>query len=225
MGSRPAAYEYSRRGGHLWVLCDEPVSAKTGRIYLYDILDRLGYPILGARGNKEGVEVFPKQESLEVGQFGNGVRAPLGIHRKVKERFWFRDAEPNLEAQFKYLRKLPRVTREKLEALTDGMDMPEDLMPKPFVPPAYVEPLNPFEQFDIRRYNAAAAGNKVNYMTRCPSCAAAGRDRRGDNLHISPSKDPKKRMLGIPDFYCHGALKCSFKDIVRACGWRPGRPV
>lgn len=212
------AFENSRRGGHLWLLSDEEISAKAGRIYLYDLLDRLGYPIRGARGNKEGVEVFPKQESLEPGQFGNGVRAPLGIHRKVKERFWFRDAEPNLEAQFKYLRRLPRLTREKLEALTDGMDMPEDLLPKPFVPPAFVEPFNAFAEFDIRRFTPPPRGGKTNYMTQCPSCASAGRDTHRDNLHVSPSKRPSKRMLGIPDFYCHAG--CTFKDITRACGWK-----
>ncbi len=56
------AYEHSRRGGHLWLICDEPLPAKAGRIYLYNILDRLGYDIRGVRGNAEGVEVFPKQE-------------------------------------------------------------------------------------------------------------------------------------------------------------------
>lgn len=217
------AFENSRRGGHLWLLSSDEIPAKMGRIYLYNLLDRLGYPIRGARGNTEGVEVFPKQESLEPGQFGNGVRAPMGIHRKVKERFWFRDAEPSLEAQFKYLRRLPRVTLEKFGVLTDGVDMPEDLIPKPFVPPPFREPFDAFSQFDVRRFTPPPRGRKTDYMTQCPSCASAGRDTSRDNLHVSPSKNPSKRRLGIPDFYCHAG--CTFKEITRACGWRYVPPV
>jgi hypothetical protein len=212
------AYENSRRGGHLWLLCDEPISAKVGRIYLYNLLDRLGYAVRGPRGNKEGVEVFPKQESLDAGQFGNGIRGPLGIHRKVKERFWFRDAAPDLQSQFHYLRTLRRVTREKLEALTDGMDMPEDLLPKPFVPLTNMDPASAFSEFDIRQFTPPPRGNRAKYMTRCPGCASAGKDTSGDNLSVSTSKKPSKRMLGIPDFYCHAG--CTFKDITHACGWR-----
>jgi hypothetical protein len=197
------------------------VPARVGRIYLYNLLDRLCIPIRGARKNSEGIEIFPKQETLDPEKFGNGLRAPLGIHRKVKRRYWFQDADPNIEAQFKYLRALPRATREEMEALTEGMDMPDDLISKPFVPPLYTGSISPFEQFDIREFTPPPRGSKTNYMTRCPSCAKAGRDKRGDNLHVSPSKDPKKSMFGIPDFYCHGAMKCTFSDIVSACGWRP----
>ena len=212
------AYEHSRRGGHLWLICDEPLPAKAGRIYLYDILDRLGYAIRGVRGNVEGVEVFPKQEGLDKDQYGNGVRAPLGIHRKVKERFWFRDAAPDLASQFSYLRALPRLTRSQLEDLTAGMTMPEDLIFKPAPPPILTAPVSMFDKFDIRRYTSE--GRRKNragdYFTQCPSCSSAGRDNSGDNLHVTPKGG------GPPLFTCFAG--CSFKDITEACYRRYGRP-
>ncbi len=214
------AYENSRRGGHLWLICDEPLPAKTGRIYLYNILDRLGYDIRGVRGNADGVEVFPKQESLEKGQYGNGVRAPMGIHRKVKERFWFRDAAPDLKSQFTYLRTLPRLTRLKLEDLTAAMTMPDDLIYKPPPPPILTTPVSIFDKFDIRLYTTAPrrkASSKGDYFTRCPCCASMGKDRHGDNLHVTPNgSDP-------PIFYCQ-ACHVSFKDMIEICYRKFGRP-
>ena len=34
----------------------------------------------------EGIELFPKQDVLEDWQFGNAIRAPLGIHRAANLR-------------------------------------------------------------------------------------------------------------------------------------------
>lgn len=214
------AFECSRRGGHLWLICDEPLPAKAGRIYLYDILDRLGYPIRGVRSNVEGVEVFPKQERIEKDQYGNGVRAPLGIHRKVKERFWFRDAAADLQSQFSYLRALPRLTRSKLEELTAGMTMPEDLIFKPATAPVLTTTASMFDKFDITRYTPAPRrynSSKKDYFTQCPCCASVGRDNGGDNLHVT------LKGGGPPLFICFGA-QCSFKDITEACYRKFGRP-
>lgn len=80
------AVEHSRRGGHIWLFCDRPIPARLGRIYLYNLLDQELLPIRGARGAKEGVEVFPKQESLEEGQLGNGLKLFFGVHRKAQLR-------------------------------------------------------------------------------------------------------------------------------------------
>lgn len=215
------AYENSRRGGHLWLICDEPLPAKSGRIYLYNLLDRLGYDIRGVRGNAEGVEVFPKQEALDKGQYGNGLRGPLGIHRKVKKRFWFRDAAPVLASQFSYLRTLPRLTRAKLDELNASMTMPDDLIYKPPPPPILTTPVSIFDKFDIRRYTTEPrrkASSKGDYFTRCPACASIGRDTTGDNLHITPvgGVDP-------PIFYCQ-ACNVSFRDMMEICYRRFGRP-
>jgi hypothetical protein len=212
------AHENSRRGGHLWLLCDESLPAKSGRIYLYNLLDGLGYKIRGRGGNTEGVEIFPKQEVLEAGQVGNGVRAPMGIHRKVKERFWFRDAARDLASQFSYLRSLPRLTREKLDLLIEGMTMPEDMLPPKPPPPVIYDPADKFNQFDIRRYvTITKTLTKSGVMVQCPSCKSQGRDRSRNNLHVSI-------MAGkpTPAIYCHAG--CSFRDIQAACGFKYNPP-
>jgi len=84
-----AALEQSRRGGHLWVLGAAPLLASECRIYVYNLALRLGVPVKGG-GLKEGIEVFPRQDRLEDGEFGNAIRAPLGVHRRTNRRYWFK---------------------------------------------------------------------------------------------------------------------------------------
>jgi hypothetical protein len=201
------AREASRRGGHLWILSSDPIPARQSRIYLYNLMDRLGYKIRGVRGNKDGIEIFPKQEVLAENKMGSALRAPLGIHRKeVMQRFWFTDAEPDLKAQFAYLRRLPRCTRAKLDDLTMGIDMPTDLLPHPRA--ARTTPF-PQDDFDIRDYTTPPRNSRAkDYFVQCPSCAAGGGDNDGDNLHITHKGD---RWL----FHCF--VGCSFTDIKNAC--------
>ena len=75
-----AALEQSRRGGHLWILFEEPVLAKSARRYIGHLASRLSVRVKGT-GLAEGIEIFPKQDLLEDGQFGNAIRGPLGVHR------------------------------------------------------------------------------------------------------------------------------------------------
>src|SRR5262249_55028677 len=75
-----AALERSRRGGHLWIFNERPLLARDCRIYIYNLARRLKVPLKGA-GLAEGIEVFPKQSELLVHEFGNAIRAPLGVHR------------------------------------------------------------------------------------------------------------------------------------------------
>ncbi len=74
-----AALEMSKRGGHLWVFLRAPLLARECRIYIYNLALRLGLPVKGA-GLAEGIEVFPKHDQLGLGEFGNAIRGPLGIH-------------------------------------------------------------------------------------------------------------------------------------------------
>jgi hypothetical protein len=104
-----AALEQSRRGGHLWIFGAEPLLASECRIYVYNLALRLGVPVKGA-GLKEGIEVFPRQDRLEDGEYGNAIRAPLGVHRKTNRRYWFYEAEPTPGAQLAYLDRLKKLT-------------------------------------------------------------------------------------------------------------------
>lgn len=205
-----SAWENSRRGGHLWVFCEQPVPAKQARIYLFTLLDSLSVPIQGIRGNGEGVEVNPKQDDLTPDKFGNGVRVPLGIHRKNKKRYWFRDAAPNLEAQLAYLRRVRRLRASELDDLTLGMTMPEDLEKKPRPEGAVRKYTGP--RFNIRLYldDPDMVIPKNGCFVRCPGCAERDKDTRQDNLHISPSTDG-----GPPVFFCHA--RCSYVEVIKGC--------
>ena len=206
------ALEESRRGGHVWVLCEDPVPAKTARVYLYQTLDLMGLAIKGVRGTKDGLEIFPKQDLLEPGQVGNGLRGPLGVHRKVMKRCWFIDAEPNLEAQFAYIRRLPRCSWEQIEELTLGMAMPEDLIEEEREPRTFQSSCEGFDITPFIDMKVFARGRKSAHFA-CPSCRAAGRDTGKNNLHVT--MEPGPRYI----FWCFAG--CSFKEIITACGWSP----
>ena len=72
-----SALEMSRRGGHLWIFLAAPLLARQCRIYIYDLAGRLGVPVKGT-GLADGIEVFPKHDSIATGAFGNAIRGPLG---------------------------------------------------------------------------------------------------------------------------------------------------
>jgi hypothetical protein len=183
-----AALEQSRRGGHLWVFGAEPLLAAECRIYVYNLAIRLGVPVKRG-GLKEGIEVFPRQDRLDDGQFGNAIRAPLGVHRKTNRRYWFYEADLAPEAQLSYLNGLRKLTEVELRTFTEGMSLPEAY--RPVVPNPYV-PRTPFHhrEFRILNYVRTTRKDSRNWWARCPSCAASGHDRSGDNLAIQ-IKDPR----------------------------------
>ena len=183
-----AALEQSRRGGHLWIFGAEPLLASECRVYVYNLALRLGVPVKGG-GLKEGIEVFPRQDRLEGGEFGNAIRAPLGVHRKTNRRYWFYEADVTPEAQLSYLNGLRRLTEVELRTFTEGMSLPETYEPvasTPYVPPTSFQ----HPEFRILNYVRTTRKDSRNWWARCPSCAAVGRDRTGDNLSIQ-IKDPR----------------------------------
>ena len=131
-----AALEQSRRGGHLWIFADTPLLAAECRIYIYNLALRLGVPVKGG-GLKEGIEVFPRQDRIDDGEYGNAIRAPLGVHRKTNLRYWFYDADVTPEAQLAYLNGLKKLTEDGLKTFIQGMSLPEAYKPvvaAPYIP-------------------------------------------------------------------------------------------
>ena len=45
---------------------------------IYNLALRLGVPVKGG-GLKDGIEVFPRQDRIEDSEYGNAIRAPLGV--------------------------------------------------------------------------------------------------------------------------------------------------
>ena len=120
---------------------------------------------------------------IERTQFGNAIRGPLGVHRAVSRRYWFYGATHDLEAQMKYLRELRRVTERQLSELIAGLALEEE-NPRPQLATGTRSDYSYFQILDrLDRKRLRRVGR--NWVTQCPSCAAAGRDRGKDNLAIS----------------------------------------
>lgn len=209
-----AIREHSRRGGHLWILAADPLPAVLCRTFVYNLATRLDVPIKGHMHELEGIEIFPRQNRLEEGYFGNAVRGPLGIHRATCKRYWFEGADATLEKQFNFLRRVKRLTLEELETLTYGMDPIEDNSPDPVtVPfqPHYSNTNGNGRGFNILEHVRIRRTDRRNHWAQCPACARAGNDRGRDNLAIKVSEPTKYKCWA-------GHTK---NDIRAACGYGP----
>jgi hypothetical protein len=205
-----AALEKSRRGGHLWIFFESPQPALDCRVLIYDVASRLSVPVKGA-GTVEGIEIFPKQDSVKAGEFGNAIRGPLGVHRGAGERFWFYGANYELESQMSYLRRLPKVSGEHLKKLVAARlaEMEGSKREREPRGAGFRTNRGNGREFRILEH----LGGKLrrvgrNYMTQCPSCAAAGHDRGRDNLAV---------RIDDPRFY-HCWAGCTKEMIREALG-------
>ncbi|MCI0625204.1 MAG: hypothetical protein L0387_26770 [Acidobacteria bacterium] len=187
-----AALEMSKRGGHLWIFMAAPALARECRIYIYNLALTLGMRIKGT-GLAEGIEIFPKHDELRPGEFGNAIRGPLGIHRGAGRRYWFYGADYELQAQIAFLKRLRKLSENQLRDLIAGKALPPEFQKRRSTPTgaAYVRPSS--NEFRILEHVGKVRTVGRNYVTQCPSCAAAGRDRSGDNLAIS-IEDPRKYL-------------------------------
>jgi hypothetical protein len=204
-----AALEDSRRGGHLWIFGASPLLATEFRIYIYNLALRLGVPVKCC-GVKDGIEVFPRQDRLEEGEYGNAIRAPLGVHRKTNLRYWFDAAASTPEAQLEYLNGVAKLSEHRLKTLIHGMSFPEVYRPVAAVSYIPISSLAAQREFKILDHVRTMRRDSRNWWARCPSCAQVGRDRTGDNLSIlvqntrfykcwaGCSKDEIRAALGQP---------------------------
>ena len=208
-----AALEKSRRGGHLWIFFERPVMARDARIYIYNVAGTLDVQVKGA-GLSDGIEIFPKQDELRPGEFGNAIRAPLGVHWGAREsrgwRYWYYGADYTLNDQLTYLCRLPKVKEQHLQRMIAGKTIPQDFVQRArrAEMPKYLDS-KPGE-FRILDYVEVRRQAGRNWVTRCPSCAAQGHDKSGDNLAVSV-EEPRK--------YCCWA-GCT-KEMIRAAVGRP----
>jgi len=184
-----AALEKSRRGAHLWIFAASPLLARQCRVYIYNLALRLKVPVKGGRGLAEGIEVFPRQEQLDLDEYGNAIRGPLGVHRASGRRYWFYGADYRLEAQLDYLERLRKITESEMERFVSGLEMPEEFRRNPSLDLPPYDPKR--REFRILDYVRPVRRRSGNYWTRCPSCSLQGHDRSGDNLAISVT-DPRK---------------------------------
>jgi hypothetical protein len=203
------ALELSRRGGHLWIFLARPLLAKDCRVYIHDIALRLGVPVKGS-GLSEGIEVFPKHDSIEPSAFGSALRGPLGIHRAANRRFWFHGADYTVDAQVAYLNGFRKLTEHDLERFIAGKERPKlDNSPQERSTASGRRARTARLKFRILEHVAPLRKVGRNYVTRCPSCAELGHDRSGDNLAIL-IRDPRfyKCWAGCAKEMIRAALGC-----------------
>lgn len=207
-----AALEQSRRGGHLWILFEAPVLAKHARVYIRHLAGKLTVQVKST-GPSDGIELFPKQDRIDPAQFGNAIRGPLGVHRAVDRRYWFYGAAHDLESQLAYLRQLRRVSESQLARLIAGLEIPEEAALPQGGCATHSRP-----GFQILEFLDRSQMRRVgrNWVTRCPSCAAAGRDRGRDNLAVSV-EEPLKYLCwaGCTNFQIRAALGASVPMLTR----------
>jgi hypothetical protein len=184
-----ALEEASRRGGHLWILSKEPLPARECKIYIYNLALRLGVPIKRS-GEEEGIEVFPRQEELAPGKFGNQIRGPLGVHRATLRRYWFYGAQQTLDDQLAYLKAAKKLTAEELRRFTAGMKLPpEFVQARPEAQRNYQPAGNEFRILD---YVTVTKKESTDYRAQCPSCGHAN-DPKAHHLAISIAEPWKYR--------------------------------
>lgn len=210
------AVEQSRRGGHLWIFLAEPCLALECRLCISHIAQQLQVPVKGKRNEEgttqiDGIEIFPKQDTLEPGQFGNGLRGPLGVHQVTGLRYYFYGADDfTLDAQIAYLKQRRKLTEAELRALVDTLPPPEP-KPLPVVPFRKNSRFADHSEFSILDHVSVDPRRIVsgNYQTPCPSCQQGRRDKHGDNLHIKVS-DPRfyQCRAGCDKYAIRAALGC-----------------
>jgi hypothetical protein len=183
--------EESRRGGHLWIFASEPLKALPARVYLHTRAIELGLPIKSIRRPDgtfpvDGLEIYPKQSFLSQGEYGGSLRGPFGVHRATQLRYWYTDAPKTLPAQIELLAHTPKLTPGALSSLAKDLPIPGELLPLPAAPVVLPKGLSDriFRITEVLSITPQTKRVSGNYVLRCPSCAAEGRDRSGDNLHI-----------------------------------------
>lgn len=84
----PHAIEFSgSKGYHIYVFFTDKVEAAKAKLVGDGVRDFFGF----ARSGPLHVEVYPKQDSVSDGEFGNLLRLPLGHHPKTKKEAFFVD--------------------------------------------------------------------------------------------------------------------------------------
>ena len=78
MGLAPIPFRSSGgRGIHLYFVWDAPQDARSVRAALAEVLDAVGFKVGSAGVSRGQVEIFPKQDRVDLGRFGNMFDLPL----------------------------------------------------------------------------------------------------------------------------------------------------
>jgi hypothetical protein len=115
----PHAVEISRsgNGAHLWIFFDENVSANEARLLGFGLLDKAReiYPNLSFDSYDR---LFPNQDILPEGGFGNLIALPLQREARLAGNSSFVDSELTaIDDQWRYLSQIERLSKQRLTKL------------------------------------------------------------------------------------------------------------
>src|SRR2546426_10942010 len=111
---------------------------------------------------------------------------------RSNRRYWFYGADYDLEKQIGYLNRVQKLSEDQLRSFIAGKTMPPEFDRKrPSADEAVPCVHSSGREFRILEHVDKVRKVGRNYVTRCPSCAAVGQDRSGDNMAISID-DPRK---------------------------------
>ena len=103
-----------KRGYHILLFFENPIEASTAKSLCQKIKDG----VVGVHGDVD-IEVFPKQDSLPEGGFGNLLKLPLGIHQVVNKRSEFLDPETfePVSDPFSTLQNIKLISEEDIDRI------------------------------------------------------------------------------------------------------------
>jgi hypothetical protein len=112
-----------------------------------------------------------------------------------------------------YLKQLKKVSEEQMRRFIAGKTVPAEVVrPTRSTEPTAPRGASGRPEFRILEHVGKLRKVGRNYVTRCPSCAAAGHDRSGDNLAIRID-DPRfyKCWAGCTKEMIREALGCPIR--------------
>ncbi len=115
----PHAVEISRsgNGAHLWIFFDEKTPANEARLLGLGLLDK-AMEIFPKLSFNSYDRLFPNQDILPEGGFGNLIALPLQREARQAGNSLFVDEELNvMEDQWQYLAKIKRLSRQEINKL------------------------------------------------------------------------------------------------------------
>ena len=127
----PHAVEISRsgNGAHLWVFFDDKVPANEARLLGFALLDK-AMEIFPNLSFESYDRLFPNQDILPEGGFGNLIALPLQREARQAGNSLFVDEELNvMEDQWQYLAQIKKLSRQELNNLLSQISPNASLIP------------------------------------------------------------------------------------------------
>lgn len=119
---------HSGNGAHLWIFFNEKVPAKEARLLGFGLLDKAMeiYPNLSFDSYDR---LFPNQDILPEGGFGNLIALPLQREARLAGNSSFVDAKLNIiDDQWQYLSQIKRLSKQDLSTLISQISSNANLM-------------------------------------------------------------------------------------------------